>query len=688
MYTFYFDSTIVSNPLNFDELSEKIERVDALRGLFIKVDQTLKFTDDAYAYLFNIKQTNGYCNFVALKIYKTCDNVTKQIFTGNIRISDCKFNLSKCIVECPIEDDSYGARIFNNKNIKTFVDAGTSKNGVTLTKPTNLNLGTIKPSTNNLMIGIRDAYDVFECLEYLVGFMTDGQMGLVSDWYSGLSNGEKICILTGHELRTKNHISSKRPCISFQDLFDELNKKFNLGMGIELINNVWTLRIEPMQYFFDISTSIATPYIPDLLEYIDTYNLYSQIKVGSDKTVAFDLTKHSFPPIRFLAFNEEYYFIQGQCNIDRELDLLSKFVIDSNIIEELIDTNTNNTTYDDDIFMIQYYTDVASQNWTAVWNDIITQPPVFFNQSLNNANVTYRWDVQGAIAQFLNAVDQRFFASSTTALPNTQNFDILGTQTFAPAIEPFAFQDDSTPPNYDNGGYYNNTPGNYSFTAYANGVYTFRVRLKYKWSGPFTVSGGGNQQLRMGFSVKAKVYAGVTLARQYEQKTPGKVAIYQNPTTAYLLVNGIPKYLPLTFDETVYLQVFMNGGEKVDLNIGYDWTYLSGYPDNPFNYLPAYGVVGSFYYQFLSGCEFACETLADGGGIYKGSDPEAYKVSLFKYDYPISDDDWTTLKNNPAQTITFGMDNATKGGWIKNMDRNTTTGMASIELISNINNTQ
>lgn len=681
MFTFYFDNTIVSNPINWSELSEKIERNDDLRGLFIKIDKTLTFTEDAYAYLYNIKQTNGYCNFVHLKITKQCNNVINQIFDGNIRITDCKFNLSKCSVECSIEDNSYGARIFNNKNIKTFIDAGYSKNGLTITPTTKFNLSVFTPSTGSYLGVTRDAFDVMDAMRYLVAFMTDGQMGLVSDWYTNLPDDKKICLVVGSELRKGQHLNVDHPEISFYDLFDELNKKFNLGIGIEVVSGQYIMRIEENAYFYNSTIVLQTNYIPELIESMDTFNLYSHIKVGSATTADYDLNIHSFPPIRFLAFNEETYFIQGQCNIDRELDLSSKYIIDSNIIEELVATNTNDNGYDKNVFMIQYD---ASTNNAYRWNNLIAAPPYFYNESLTNKEVVFRWDVQGNVAQYLNAVDSRFLASSNANLAKTQSYDIM-TNTFTTAIEPFAFQDDSTPPNYDAGGFYDNAL--YEYTANANGIYSFRVKLKYIWGKPFYVNPLGTQLLSMMFKVTIKIYDGaMVLQREYVQRTPGRVAQYINANQAYIAPDN--KYLPQTYNDNVFVAAFMNGGEIARVNVRYDWPYLSGYADNPINQVAAYTIIGSSNYQFLSGCEFACETIADGGGVYKGSDADAYRVSLFRYDFPIDDADWQNMKNNPSQAIQFGTSNATKLGWIRTIDRNSETGNANIEIISNIDKTK
>lgn len=692
MFTFYFDNTIVNNPINWNELSETLERNDELRGLFLKIDQTLTFTDEAYAYLYNAKQSNGYCQFIELKITKQCNNGNTLIFEGNIRISDCKFNLSKCTVECGIEDNSFGARIFNNKSIKAFVNGGFSKNGVAITTANTYYLYLYEPSTNILdNTAFVNAFDVMECFEYLVKFMTDGQMDVVSDWYSNLPLTEKLCVTTGAELRKRQHLKTDVPSISFDDLFKEMNKKFNLGMSVENINSVWTLRIEPMSYFFDTALSATTDSVPNLVEYINTYNLYSKIRLGSSKTANYDNTIHSMPPIRFLTFNDEDYIIEGQCNIDRELNCVNNYIIDSNVIEEVAFTNTNDKQYDKDIFIIQYEESTLVPNilFSVMWNDIIAQPPVFFNETLTNDNVALRWDVQNNIAQYINAANNKFRAEQTIPSPVYRPFT-----SYAPPITlntpytPIPFDDDSTPPNYDAGGNYNTTT--YRYLAQANGIYSFQVRQDYVLyeqeyqGGLFDISWS---YLSDRWNIIANVYNGVTLVRSASKMTPYKQWLSIN--WASYLGNPIPAYLSLANLETI--DVYMNAGEEVEF--AFEFAFLGAYQGatgTSGNYgtnlqilLDAVG--GNSYYFYNSTVE--CIATADGGGKYVGKDPDDYKVSLFSYEYPLSDTTWNIIKNAPSKAIQFGINNATKKGWVSKIIRNANTGMASIELISNIKNT-
>jgi len=701
MFKFYLDNNLVNNPINWDEFSETIERNDVIRGLLIKINTKLNFTDDAYAYLYNTKNSNGYCNFVTLKIYKLCNSVDSLLFEGNIRISDCTFHLNNCLVECNIEDDSFGARIFNNKSIKTFVNSGYSKNQVAITPSINLQLSIFEPATATIYARQLTAFDIMDAMNYLVQFMTDGRMNVVSNWYSTLLPDERICIIKGMELRLGNHTNTDVPEVSFQQLFEELNKKFNIGFSIENIAGTWTMRIEPMSFFYDTTNVLTTEYIPDLVESFNTANLYSKVKVGSSKSADYDPSIHSFPPIRFLAFEEESYIIQGQCNIDRELDLSSGFIIDSNVIEELLFTNTTNTSYDKDIFLIQYTipNGIIVNNEAVAWNDNTSATPVFYNKILTNANVSNRWDVQGNIAQYLNATDNRFMASSTMTMPFQTTVTLSPSYILQTPFNPYAFPDDSTPPNYDANANYNTAT--YRYTAQANGIYTFRVKFKRKFLQQVD-QGGLSTSTFAAFDkwrITANAYSGATLKRSNFQTTLTKSFTDSslNIANQYLFtyVNPIgssfDKDVYMNLEDDVYIDLYMNASEQCQIQL--EFAYYDLYQER---YYPGISVpTGSVYnqefgvnsYTLQSGSEFECTTTSDGGGIYQGKNVDAYKVSLFKYEFPINETDWINIKSNPKQSINFGIDNATKRGWINLIERNAENGMATIELVSNINNT-
>ena len=140
-FNFYFDGNLIPNPHEWRDFKEVIEFNASNKGLLLKFPSEMTFSGSAYSYLNNLFETNGYCNLVSIDCEYSCNGILfEPIFKGNIFISDCVFNISKCTVQVTIMDDGWYSRIDNNKKIKAFLDANKSKNGIPITQCTDLQL--------------------------------------------------------------------------------------------------------------------------------------------------------------------------------------------------------------------------------------------------------------------------------------------------------------------------------------------------------------------------------------------------------------------------------------------------------------------------------------------------------------------------------------------------------------------
>jgi hypothetical protein len=247
MFKFYLDNTLVSDPINWSDFSETIERDDNIKGLLPKYETKLNFNAGGYKYLFDTLQSEGYCKLVQLKVDYKCSDDYETILNGYIFISDCKFNLNKCIVECDVQDDNFGARIFNNKKIKAYLNSDKSKNGETITVATKNQINMFVPVTGASVVGTRDVYKIKDAFRYLVDFMSDGLIGFESDFLDTDVIIKEVAIAIGKELRSPQRAA---PYISFEELFVEVNKKVPIGFTIirDSSNNP-VVKIEEEAYF-------------------------------------------------------------------------------------------------------------------------------------------------------------------------------------------------------------------------------------------------------------------------------------------------------------------------------------------------------------------------------------------------------------------------------------------------------
>jgi len=135
--------------------------------------------------------------------------------------------------------------------------------------------------------------------------------------------------------------------------------------------------------------------------------------------------------------------------------LTSDIIIDHNIIEELVDTNTSNESYENDVFLIQYSKSIVNPRATqGFYLNGGVLAPALYNEILNNSNTALRNRVQGNIANYLGTGDDTFEAKNT----NIVNYQVLFIGTQTDTISPYPFQSEIADPNNN----YNNTTYRYS----------------------------------------------------------------------------------------------------------------------------------------------------------------------------------------------------------------------------------
>lgn len=659
MFQFYLNNTLVKDALNWIDFEEVIERDDSIKGLLPKYDVKLRFGSDGYNALYDLFLDNGFCNLVELIVKQKCGSGYDTVLNGLIFLSDCTFNLNKCEVDCSVFDNNYAAKIFNNKNIKTYLDTTLSKNGETITAASYEAVKFYTPTTGVYSNDTRRVYKLHDTFRFLIDFMTDGEVGFESNYLQTfIINGSTTGITTGEEIRLHN---DNVPYISFQMLFEELNKKFPLGFTIINVAGVPTIKIEQSSYFYKNTTSININNIEDLNLSFDNELLYSTVKFG--ESTSYDAAINSFGEVQFLSFKEEEYHLQGKCNIDKQLDLTAEFVSNTNAIEELVATNISNDSYDDEIFFIQYEQgsiNFATQNVNPTSQGL----PYFYNGNLTNNEVAERYELAGNIAIYLGTNQVGFKATKTngsyTFVPDQQDVAALvppAIQTSTPVQ--VAFNDDSTGGNYDAGGNYNNTT--YRYTSPQSGNYAFDATVIFNVpSAPLSYPLGTNRYYRIWLEIR-KYNSSNVLIQTISQAYPNTTGFYSANFANYFL----------TISGTLYLAAT-------------DYAVVYAYHESkPVNFL-----IESFLrLQITNASSFETTATTTGGGIYKPTSINDYYVSKLTFDKAISNADYNTMKLDLSQALV--VDNGSgenRTAWIRKTRRKLATGEMSFELISNLDN--
>jgi len=676
MFKFYLDNTLVEDPLNWADFSETLERDEVLKGLLPKYEVKLQFDAGGYEYLYNQYTLNGFCKLVQIRIEGKCENTYEPIFNGYVFISDCKFVLDKCIVECSVEDDNFGARIYNNKKLKTYLNTGKSKNGIDITNPP-IYLTTLFVPTTGATTFSRDLIFVYDAFKFLIEFMSDGKIGFQStylDYTLPVSGETLVRFLTvgnGKALRLNLQQTAN---ISFEELFVEVNKKYPIGFTITKDTTGKPIMIiENKDYFYDANPIYTINNIDNLSQSFDNELLYSKVIFGED-VPSYDATIHSFGQIQFLSFKKEEYIIQGECNIDKALDLSGYFRSDTDTLEEILVTNTTNTSWDNDTFFIEVIYLPTCQAFQFP-NPTTNTLPFYYNGNLTNNKIAERYSLAGNIASYLGDGNIGFRASKNS------NSDITSIQMrncgsiVPPALQSSGefilnFDNDYTAPNYDASASWNIPTQRYTSSVDGNYAFELAVRVSPSRSAGLDPSGcnsfpigtSWNRYFRIKLRLK-KYNSAVTLIQEHIQYFPSQTGFWEAGGSYDCVMNNIfflgagDFCIPTIEIESQPLYYTIDSGIKITVQTNIDHSYIK------------------------------TTATTTGGGIYEVSDAKNYFVSKFEFVAPLNEDYYKTLKLDLSKSIIINHDGVNnKEVWIRKMVRRYSNGETNFEMISNLDN--
>lgn len=649
MFRFTLDGNVLSDePEGWQDIISELRRDKEIRGQLLLIDLTLRFNgrSDGYAILKPLIDCQGFCAFSTLSIEQECDGVFVEIYDGIIFYTLVKEFLSPCILECTLKDNSFSAKIDNNKNIEAFVNVGRSKNDEVISAAQQEVVKFFGVVTGNYdPFRAVNVYPVWSCFEFIIDYMTDGEMDFVSDYFglASVTDGKFMTITTGEQIRVGS-TGTIFPFISFQKLFEEVNKKVNISFSIETnASGRKQMRIEPSPYFFNTGTSVTLNNAYGIVKSVNTAELYSRLMIGGE-TLPYDLGLNDFPTdVPFVGFQEESFTLTSICNIDNTLDLVGEWIADSNIIQDIF--SNGNSGYDDNIFFIM--ADYITTN-QAIQTDVFDTggPPVFYNDFLRNANIAARWfgAVPNSIALYLGPATNAEFQATKT---NTQSSGVIVVN---PVFQPVTFQDDFTPPNFDSSNNY--SPITSEYTVPVTGYFSFFTLL----TGTYTANDTDNQ-----------LFVTVQLK--------GFIQVF-DAAGNLLSSNSVFDYVTQADHGTTY-PYSLSGSAFIHVNA----------TDRVLVMLEAYPVLTSSSYLTLTveaGSQFGCLNSVTGGGNYQTYNPEDFKAYQYNLKYPITFADYQTIIANPLKQIVVSDGANTITAWIDNMKYHHKEGFAEFVLVNSL----
>jgi hypothetical protein len=431
---------VTGDAIGVEEIKERIYWDEDARGLLFDFEGEITFTGNTYRFL-QQRFREDYDNPVPLNIvaYNPHSGAFEAVVNGLVFTSDCDFNLYEKTVSCQIVDRGFFAKIRNNVNIGFSLGAPDSKLGVDISSLFSITdlravLFMNSPTPGVGVTGFRKSMTAFDALSCLVATMSDGEVGFVSNYLTPVVGQETPHILSGRQLR--GDIIDIGPVVSWNELFGDLSKLYNLAFAVEEYNvGQWRIRVEPINYFrqsqsiqlFDVEAGVT--------ESIDTSMLYASAIAGSSETredfedptglavVYSGGTWNYIPKTPFIFQWQEDYYFQYKSNVDSEWDLrCSVLITHSNIIYYVMsmyfftvipnDPNFDDS-YDEKAFLVSaFYKDFTGLASTPKLNGI-GNPVLFnvFNNAISNYNVMVAnaEGIPGSAASRFASFGQQYF---------------------------------------------------------------------------------------------------------------------------------------------------------------------------------------------------------------------------------------------------------------------------------------
>lgn len=625
-YKFFFDNLQVSEPLNWDSLAFSITRDNESSGLLVQSDSDVTFGGDSYTYLYEKSLADGYCSQVTYAIYEDCTNNGDYILTdtGIIFISDCEFELDKCVCKTKLQDDGYYSKINNNKSIEASVVVGKSKLGNDITPVTRFAVDFFLPASGAYGITCY-CYTVYDAIRYYIDFMSDSTIDFESSILDVGGEFEGMCFTSGAELFYQdnaeiNFTNIRRP---FSEILQTVTRLFNLGWWIETnSSNRKVFRLESKDYFYSSNIAVNLSNVKGITKSYAKEKLYATCTLGSSDVN--DSTDYSFPEtIAFNGFNNEQYQMLSSCNIDTNLDLTSNVILSSNIIEACL--TAADDSYNDGLFLV----DVDLNTLQAVQSNWLETSLDYYNERLTNKQVLTRalGYVPNEIVNYLTSVNPLFQASKTS----NQSIAAAGPLT----TEPISFQNDSTGANFDTSDVWNTTT--YEYYSAIGGLYNIELSLIINDLAVISQSG---------VYIKYNVYDEGGLAGGNLYISYGNADKTINPGL-HVITDSMLCFIPQGYKLVIAIEV--NGVYAFSVN---------------------------------TNSTISCTSYDTGANNLETNDPSLFPIDRYQFEYPLSFDQITNLKDLPNSKITITNGSDYIQAWIDKVEYDRTTGLSKLQLIT------
>jgi hypothetical protein len=355
---FKLDGQVVPNPINWQSLGYTITRDQNINILFSELKGTMDFWALGFQILWNARVNK--CELLPYSVDIDC-NGRIYTFVGNVVVSDITYDLDKCIASAELIDDNFQARVNNNKSLEVDFRQRILKDLINFQPE-------ITKRTITLPVGLinfrTDAYFLTDSFQYILNFITDNKVTFQSQFLQRPENrtimitlGQYIRFFGQVELEGSTITVNQRPLeppsvvLTFERLFNTITRK--LGLVGAFIGNKFIL--EDYAYFDNQPTVLQFFDQAEIKLSFNQDEIYSAVQLGAEPFLEnWECTGGLCNNYQrdYFGFKKEQYWFEGNCNIDRQLELLTtEIIFDTNIIEDII--RFNNESFDTNVLIIK-----------------------------------------------------------------------------------------------------------------------------------------------------------------------------------------------------------------------------------------------------------------------------------------------------------------------------------------------
>lgn len=423
---FLIDGLDRGQPLNPESFGLTINEDTTIGARVVSFDNELIFDGEVFNYLYTKLQQSGYCELVNCTVqYRCTSGAWLDLVDGYIIATESIFLLDRCQVKTKVYDETFSTKINNNKSIPFSMRLTTSKNGTTITPPTQRSIFMFNPADGTID-GAAYGYAIYDVFDHLVNCMSDGLVDFGSNFFAYGTSGETPCYTNGLSIRSYQNVEV---LATFEEIYQAMRNKCNLGMGFEKqANGRPLLRIEPIAYFQQGNAIVNLYDQSDIEMRFDTARLYASVNMGSNPTLQASACDSGATPCTFIqtpfrAFQDETFGFAGQCNTTNVLNIVSNDIIfDTNVFEDII--RFGNQSYDRDNAVIQCDINLgigSNITFTAIEYDIYGIGQTLYNGIYTNQNVSTNW-LNGYPSSLLSFFQPFLVSDTEVSVQNPSTF--------------------------------------------------------------------------------------------------------------------------------------------------------------------------------------------------------------------------------------------------------------------------